>query len=68
MKRTTTQWTTTTTRTTQGRQPKLSAVDMAELDAILDGTPPWEKVIAQVDKMPLNLARRLRQRLEELFT
>lgn len=65
MKMTTTQWTTTTTRKTQGKG--LSNADLNELDTVLDNNR-WERVIKDVERMPLHMARRLRQRIEELFT
>lgn len=62
-KRTTTQWTTTTKRTTRGTAP--DNID-AELDHILADCR-WNAVIRDVEQMPLGLARKLRDRLDTIF-
>lgn len=60
----TTQWTTTTKRTV--RRPKDSDVDMSELDEILMAGK-WDAMIRDVEHMPLNKARELRAKLNNLF-
>lgn len=60
-KRTTTQWTTTTKRVVRG-----PGASEAELDAVLADCR-WNALIRDVEKMPLGLARQLRDRLDAVF-
>lgn len=62
-KRTTTQWTTTTKRTVRG--PKNDPM-MDELDTLLAGCK-WDSMLRDVEHMPLNKARELRAKLNNLF-
>ena len=60
----TTQWTTTTKRTV--RRPKEEPLDMSGLDEILMAGK-WDSMIRDVEHMPLNKARELRAKLNNLF-
>lgn len=67
MKRTTTQWTTTTTRSTNAKQPfKATDADIAEITEYLE-RDTWARFIGRVDKMPLDLAMQLRAKLNQAF-
>lgn len=67
MKRTTTQWTTTTTRsTTAPKGMACTDADMAELTEYIERAG-WVKMIGRVDKMPLDLAMQLRDKLNKAF-
>lgn len=59
----TTQWTTTTKRTV--RRPKDDPL-MGELDDLL-ASCKWDAMLRDVEHMPLNKARELRSKLNNLF-